>query len=225
MLAVIACVGAWSAPALAQESSNENLVSELRELRPDSPGVELKVIERDRFLQLDNKTDDEVVVIGYDKEPYLRFAPDGKVDVNTRSPSKYVNEDRFGKRPVPATADSSAAPEWEAVASNGSYRWFDHRIHYMAPGVPEEVKDPAQKTKVFDWTVPLEVEGKPVRALGTLNWDPDAGGNDDSSSSVLPIVLGAVGLGLVVAALALTLRRRRRKPAPATGGTPTKDAW
>jgi hypothetical protein len=224
LLALFACLAACPAGvAVAKEQSNEHLVSELRGLRPQTPGLDMKVIERDRFLQLDNKTSGTVLVIGYDKEPYLRFKPDGQVEVNTRSPSKYVNEDRFGKRPVPATADSSAPPRWESVASNGTYRWFDHRIHYMAPGVPEEVKDTAQKTKVFDWTVPLEANGTPVRAVGTLNWEPNQ--DDSGGSSALPFILGGVALIAIVAGLALLLRRRRRAPAPATPEAPSKEAW
>jgi hypothetical protein len=221
VLAVLACAAAGTGSASAQESSNEHLVSELKEIRPQTPGLELNVIERDRFLRLVNKTDGTVVVIGYDDEPYLRFQPGGEVQVNTRSPSKYVNEDRFGKRPVPPAADSSAPPRWQGVSSDGSYQWFDHRIHYMAPGVPEEVKDPAKTTKIFDWTVPLQVSGKPTRAVGTLNWQPN---EDSGSSSALPIIAGGVGLAAIVAGLALMLRRRRRAPAPATA-KPTKEAW
>jgi MYXO-CTERM domain-containing protein len=220
LLAMLACAAAWTGPASAQQSSDEHLVSELKGIRPEVPGLEMKVLERDRFLRLENKTDGTVVVIGYDDEPYLRLRGDGQVEVNTRSPSKYVNEDRFGKRPVPPQADSSASPRWQGVSSDGSYQWFDHRIHYMAPGVPEEVKDPAKTTKVFDWTVPLQVSGKPVRAVGTLNWQPD----EDSGSSAAPLIAGGAGLAAIVAAAALLLRRRRRAPAPATA-KPTKEAW
>lgn len=225
LLAVLACVAACPASvAFAQESSDERLVSELRGLRPETPGIDLQVVERDRFLRLENKTGATVVVAGYAEEPFLRFQPSGQVEVNARSPSKFVSEDRFGKRPVPASANASAAPRWQAVSSDGSYQWFDHRIHYMAPGVPPEVKDPAKPTKVFDWTVPMEVSGKKVRALGTVNWDPTKE-EEDSGSSVLPIVLGGIGLVAVVAAVALMLRRRRRAPAPAVEGKSGKEAW
>ncbi len=219
----LACLAALPAQAAAQETSHENLLSELREISPQTQGLDLQVVERDRFLRLENKTGTRVVVAGYAEEPFLRFQPGGQVEVNTRSPSKYVSEDRFGKRPVPASANASAAPRWQEVSSDGSYQWFDHRIHYMAPGVPPEVKDPAKPTKVFDWTVPLEVSGKKVRALGTVNWDPTE--EEDSGSSVLPIVLGGIGLVAIVAALALMLRRRRRAPAPAVEGKSGKEAW
>jgi len=225
LLVLLACLVAWPGLAPAQESGNrdssKNLVSELRAIEPDVPGLELEVIERDRFLRLRNETGKQILVEGYDDEPYLRFATNGRVEVNTRSPSKYVNEDRFGRRPVPEQADSSATPRWEPVSSDGSYQWFDHRIHYMAPGTPEEVTDEAKRTKIFDWSVPMAVGGRPVRALGTLMWEPD----EESDSSVVPIIAAGVGLAALVAGLGLFLGRRRRKPAPAAAAKPTKEAW
>ena len=46
-----------------------------------------------------NGTGKEVIVKGYDDEPYLRFLPNRVVEENTRSPSKYANEDRYALRP------------------------------------------------------------------------------------------------------------------------------
>jgi hypothetical protein len=38
----------------------------------------------------------------------------------------------------------------------------------MARTVPPQVKDEAERTKVFDWKVPLSVGGRPARLSGTL---------------------------------------------------------
>ena len=107
------------------------VVSKLEGVQPPAQGLDVEVTGGDRFLVLTNGTDKEIVVKGYDDEPYLRFLPNRVVEVNSRAPSKYANEDRYALRPVPAEADSEATPKWEAVSRNGSYRWFDHRIHLM----------------------------------------------------------------------------------------------
>ena len=60
------------------------------------------------------------------------------------------------------------------VSDNGTYRWFDHRTHSMEKGIPPQVKDPSERTKIFDWNVPMEVGGAPVAAIGTLEWVPEA---------------------------------------------------
>jgi hypothetical protein len=209
----------WPGLAHAQKPA-ENLVSELRTIRPSVPGLELEVVERDRFLSLENATGATIVVKGYDDEPYLRFGKDRRVEVNIRSSSKYVNDDRFGRRPVPPRADSGATPRWQLVSSDGSYRWFDHRIHYMSPGTPEEVTDVDARTKIFDWSVPMTLNGRPVRALGTLTWEPDS----DPCTSVAPIaaIAAAIAAALVAAVL---LRRRRRPGAEPRARKAGKEAW
>ena len=183
----------------------------------------LEVVDGDRFLRLQNGARAAIVVEGYDNEPYLRFKPDGTVQENTRSPSKYVNEDRYGRRPVPPEAKSGAAPQWKTVSRNGTRQWFDHRIHVMTPGTPEEVKDTSKRTKIFDWRVPMTVDGRPVAALGTLTWEPDQADSGGVSAGLIA-GLGALALALAVGAL-LLFRRRRGRPAPPRSDKPVEEAW
>jgi hypothetical protein len=197
-------------------------VSELRGVRPPAEGLELEVAGGDRFLALTNGTGRTVIVKGYDDEPYLRFLASRVVQVNERSPSKYANEDRYALRPVPSIADSDAPPRWRAVSDDGSYRWFDHRIHLMERGTPPQVKDEAKRTKIFDWSVPLTVGSAQAQALGTLEWVPDS----DSGPSPLMFV-GAGLLGLLIGAGAYLLVRRQRagRPAASAGAKPAEEAW
>jgi hypothetical protein len=198
------------------------LVSELRGVRPPVDGLELEVAGGDRFLELTNDSGEQVIVKGYDDEPYLRFLPNRVVQVNDRSPSKYANEDRYALRPVPASADSDAPPRWRQVADGGSYRWFDHRIHSMEKGTPPQVKDESQRTKIFDWSVPLTVGGGSARALGTLEWVPA------SSSGTSPLLFAGLGILVLLAgagAVLLARRRRGKRPAPAAGQKPAGEAW
>ncbi len=218
-LAACLCSFAVAPPAPAKDAG---VKSELQGVQPPADGLELEVSGGDRFLVLTNGTGKEVIVKGYDDEPYLRFLPNRVVEVNARAPSKYANEDRYALRPVPAQADSNAPPQWQAVSRNGSYRWFDHRIHLMEKGTPPQVTDESKRTKIFDWNVPMSVGGESARALGTLEWIPA------SSSDTSPLLFAGIGLLLllIVGAVLVLLRRRRGdRPAGAAGPKPVEEAW
>jgi len=164
-------------------------------------GMTAEVLGGDAYLVLDVTAGEQVEVPGYEGEPYLRFGGDGRVEVNVRSPARWLNDARFGALDVvvPPTADPEAAPEWETVANGGRYAWHDHRIHFMSPTLPGDV-DPAARTpqRVFDWQVPLVVDSAPARIEGTLVW--------------LPGPPAAVPLGLAILTLAAGLALGRSGP-------------
>ena len=218
---LVMSVGALGA-APAAMGADAAVVSKLEGVQPPASGLDLEVTGGDRFLVLTNGTSKEVVVKGYDDEPYLRFLPSRVVEVNTRAPSKYANEDRYALRPVPAQANSDATPKWQAVSRDGSYRWFDHRIHLMEKGKPPQVKDEDQRTKIFDWDVPMTVGGQPVKAIGTLEWVPES---SSGTSPLLFVGLGALALLAGAGAVALMRRRRRGRAASPGGPKPAEEAW
>jgi len=176
-----------ASPAAAKDAG---VVSELRGTDPSVAGLEIDVSGGDRFLLLRNGSGKEVIVKGYEDEPYLRFLPNRVVEENVRSPSKYANEDRYALRPVPAQASSDAPPRWQTVSRDGRHRWFDHRIHLMEKGTPPQVTDESKRTKIFDWDVPMTVGGQEVKAVGTLEWVPA------SSSGTSPLVF--IGIAAAV---------------------------
>jgi hypothetical protein len=203
------------------ESYPANYKTEVRALKPPVSGLVLEATGGDRFLRLTNGSGKTVVVNGYDDDPYLRFEPNKVVEVNVHSPSKYVNEDRFGTLQPPASAIPGAKPKWKVVSTNGTYQWFDHRIHWMERSIPPAVKDKDKRTKIFDWNVSLKVDGRPVVAAGTLTWVPDSS-SGSSTWIIVAIVAAAV---LVLAAIFVLLRRRgRAAPRPARERA-AKEAW
>ena len=127
--------------------------------RARCPRVDARVVAFDDRLEIEVEPGHEATVLGYEDEPYVRVLEDGTVEVNRRSPTSYLNEDRFAEVEVPDAADADAAPEWEAVAAQGRYGWHDHRIHYMARDLPPQVTDESVETEVFDWAVPIAVDG------------------------------------------------------------------
>jgi hypothetical protein len=201
----------------------------LDSIRPAVKGLEVTTEGGDKYLVVKNKTGKVVLVPGYDDEPYLRFLPNGQVQANANSPAKYLNAIRFGTPDsvtIPRSALASTKPKWETVAGNGSYKWFDHRIHWMEKNPPPVVRDQSKRTKIFDWKVPAKVGGLPVTLSGTLLWVPAASGSSSgiSGGAIAAIVAGAIAL---LAAGLLLLRRRRSAPAvgPGREKKATEEAW
>lgn len=191
-----------------------NFRSELTGVTPPIEGVDVEILNYDDSLHLTNRSGRAVTVEGYEGEPYVRLLADGTVQVNLNSPSHYLNEDRFGKVEVPASADAGAPPDWRTVDGTGQYSWHDHRIHYMATGTPRQVKDEGERTPIFDYRVPIRVGDRPAAISGTLFW---AGGEE--SVPVAPFA--ALGLALL-ALVAFTLVRRARRGSRDSG---SGEAW
>ena len=125
------------APALAlgkDEPTSKNYQTKLDAIRPAVQGLSVTTEGGDRYLVVKNDTGKTLSVAGYDDEPYLRFLPNGDVQANANSPATYLNAIRFGTPEnvtIPRSALASTKVKWKTVAGNGSYRWFDHRIHWM----------------------------------------------------------------------------------------------
>jgi hypothetical protein len=138
---------------------------------PSIDGVEWAVHGGDELLLVVNKTGEELIVLGYDDEPYLRVGPDGAYE-NLRSRATYVNDDRYGQVAVPAEADPGAEPEWSKISDRPRAIFHDHRIHWMSPSMPPQVTDPAETARIFDWEVPFVHAGEEQVVEGRLDWVP-----------------------------------------------------
>ena len=190
MLALIVA-GLPAASALAH-GGNPNFRSEFRAVRPAVPGLQVQVLNYDDRLLLINRTGKTVLVRGYEREPYARLRADGAVEVNKRSPSYYLNEERYGGTPVPPSASPKAPPQWSLVSKTGRFETHDHRIHWMSKGAtPPQVTDKDKRTKVFDWRVPIEVGSRAcgpdgIAVLGAELRRGRAGGRDRGAGRAGP---------------------------------------
>lgn len=215
-------------PNLTQESgnpindqgSNYNYRSYITSIAPNTPGLSLEVLEFADRLVLDNHTGRTVTVYGYENEPYARVQADGTVEVNTSSPAYYLNQSFYAQVTVPASANAHATPHWTVVDRTGQFEWHDHRIHWMSPVPPAQVKDKGRRTRIFDWKVPIRVGTQAGAVSGQLFWVPEEGTKTPIAAIVALIVVVLAGLTFVV-----FVRRRRRGGPGAPSKEPAKEAW
>jgi hypothetical protein len=212
-LRTFACVVAAAAltlgaPAAAlAHQGNPNYRSVVKTVSPATSGLSVSVLNYDDRLLLKNNSGSEVMVLDYKKQPYIRAAADGTVAVNTNSEAYYLNEDRYGESSVPKGLAST--PAWKVVSRNGRYDWHDHRMHWMGKNDPPNLKDKSVRTKIDDWTVPIQVGGSAGTISGTLTWVP-------KPSEPLPLgaIFAFAGL-LILLFIGVFVIRRRRTAAPA----------
>ncbi|HWJ42528.1 MAG TPA: hypothetical protein VNR67_03760 [Solirubrobacterales bacterium] len=206
-----------ASPALAHEG-NPDYRSEIDSVRPSVPGVSFEVLNYDADMELVDRSGREIVIYGYEGEPFARILSDGTVQKNQRSPATYLNVDRYAEAEVPPGVDAKAPPLWETVDRSGTLRWHDHRMHYMSTGTPPQVKDEGRRTKVFDYEIPIRIDGRKGAVDGTLYW---VGPADTSKTPFLIAGLAIVVLG----GAAVLVVRRRRGDGDDEGGRPPKEAW
>jgi hypothetical protein len=209
---VVAVALLLGAPVALAHEGNPNYRSVVSNVSPGIPGVDVSVLNFDDRLLLHNTSGKDVVILDYQKKPYARLLADGTVEVNTNSEAYYLNEDRLGETAVPK--DLPAEAQWKQLSRSSRFEWHDHRAHWMGKSDPPNLKDKGTETKIFDWSVPIEVDGQQGSITGTLTWVP---------TENAPIPLGAIiGFAVLVIVLALAVfivRRRRRAAAETEAGS------
>jgi len=229
MLALLAVLILLSAGAANAASSNQSPTQEsanpindqgssyhyrtyITSITPKVPGLSVEVLEFADRLLLRNHTGEIVTVYGYSGEPYARVLPDGSAEQNAHSPAVYLNTNFYANVSVPPSANASAPPRWEGVERTSQFEWHDHRIHWMSPVTPPEVKDTGKRTKIFNWSVPIKVGTQSGSIDGELYWVPE------SSKASTGAIVALVAIIIVGALVVLVVRRRRRRRPPPTSG-------
>jgi hypothetical protein len=219
-LTLAAVLLAVSASTALAHGGNPDYRSVIDRVTPKVPDVSFRVLSYDSYFELLDQHGHEVVIYGYENEPYARILRDGTVQVNQRSPATYLNDSRFATAQVPPIADPKAPPQWKTVDNSGTFIWHDHRMHYLSTATPPQVTDKSRKTKIFDYTIPLRVDGRRGAIDGTLYWV------GSPTTSKLPFIV--VGIVVLVGGGALVLLARRRRGGD-DGPKPTeehvKEAW
>jgi hypothetical protein len=213
-----------SASPIADQGSSFHYRSEIRSIAPNVKGLNIEVLEFADRLVLTNHTGKTVTVYGYSGEPYARVQPNGTTEQNKRSPAVYLNTNFYGNATVPSSASASQPPAWVVVDRTGTFEWHDHRIHWMSPVTPPQVKDEGKRTLIFHWTVPISVGAQKGVVAGQLFWVPEG-----SKAPVAAIVALAVIVLLALGFVVWVRRRRARSGGPGASesdsANKTGEAW
>jgi len=207
-----------SGSPIADQGSNYNYRSTITGISPLVPGLKLEVLEFADRLVLTNRTGKTVTIYGYQGEPYARVLADGAVEENLHSPAYYLNQNFYGDVNVPPSASPSATPDWTVVDRTGQLEWHDHRIHWMAPVTPPQVKDKSKRTKIFNWQVPIRVGTTAGVVNGQLFWVPEEGTKTPAGAIVALVVIVLLAIAFVV-----FVRRRRARTPPGPGSSAPDD--
>jgi hypothetical protein len=214
-----------SSSPIADQGSNYNYRSEITSITPNVAGLSIEVLEFADRLVLTNHTGKTVTVYGYSGEPYARVQPNGTTEQNVRSPAVYLNTNFYGDVTVPASANASLPPKWVTVDRTGSFEWHDHRIHWMSPVTPPQVKDKSKRTLIFHWSVPISVGTQKGVVDGQLFWVPN------SSQTPVAAIVALIVIVLAAVAFVVWVRRRRARtggpgsPDAGSGPGEAKEAW
>lgn len=156
-------------------------------ITPATDAIRVSIEGGDAFVRIAVSVGHDVIVLGYDDEPYLHIAADGTVAHNRRSAATYYNAERYGAE-IPESVDNQAQPEWVEIGTGGAWAWHDHRSHWMGSEPPIGL-EPGESLPPQQ--IPLLVDGErvEVEVQTTLQASP----------SIWPSVFGLlIGLQLVL---------------------------
>jgi hypothetical protein len=184
MLLVGAAAGPAAAHAVGTGTEASNYRTTVHGIDQGTPGISVRALAGG-LLELTNRSKEEVVVLGYRLEPYLRVGPDGVFE-NRRSPSTYTNKFRTAPASIPPEFDPQAPPEWRRIGDGPSAGWHDHRAHWTGPDPPAVKANPGAVQAVRTWEVPLRQGDRTMVVRGDITWVP--------GPAPWPWLLAAVGL-------------------------------
>jgi hypothetical protein len=204
---VAAAVLALAAPVALAHEGNPHFRSQVERITPPVEGVSVTVLNFDDRLLLRNASGRTVTILDYEDKPYARISADRTVEVNTNSKAYYLNDDRYAQAAVPK--DLGSRPRWKLESRTGRFEWHDHRMHWMSPTEPPQVRGHEdRRTHIFDWKIPIEVGAQKGAIAGSLTWVPLDGG------PVPAAAIWAFVVFVVLAAVAVVVVRRRRSRVP-----------
>ncbi|MEY3557338.1 MAG: hypothetical protein RL374_44 [Actinomycetota bacterium] len=169
-------------------------VSVIESVTPVLPdGVDVDIVGSDTFVRV-RSVGHDVMISGYQDEPYMHITKTGDVFVNDGSQTTLINGNRYGNVDTSNFVESPT-PVWRKIGTNGIAMWHDHRVHWMSPKQPAPIDTLGT---VVAWKVPFSVDGVTTTMTGTLFLREKA--------SVLWWLAGFVAL---LCAVVLSVRRRR----------------
>ncbi len=166
-------VGPASAHAVGGGPAASNYRTSVRGIEPPIPGVSVRVVDGGNQLQLTNRGAQEVTLLGYENEPYLRVGPSGVFE-NQRSPSTFSNRSTTAPRRIPAEFSADAQPDWRRVSSEPVAVFHDHRAHRSGGPDPAAVQRARGRRQLVtpNWQIPIRLGARTSILSGSIEWVP-----------------------------------------------------
>ena len=169
-------------------------VSVIESVTPALPdGVDVDIVGSDTFVRV-RSVGHDVMITGYQNEPYMHIKTTGDVFVNDGSQTTLINGNRYGNVDTSNFVESPT-PVWRKIGTNGTAMWHDHRVHWMSPKRPAPIDTIGT---VVEWKVPFSVDGVATTMTGTLFL------RDRAS-----VLWWLAGFAALLCAVVLSVRRRR----------------
>jgi hypothetical protein len=164
--------GPASAHAVGGGPTASNYRTSVRGIEPAIPGVSVRVVDGGNQLELTNRGSQEVTLLGYENEPYLRVGPSGVFE-NEHSPSTFSNRSTTAPKQIPAEFSADAQPDWRRVSSQPVAVFHDHRAHWSGADPAAVQRDRGKRQVVTpNWQVPIKVGDKTSILSGSIEWVP-----------------------------------------------------
>lgn len=169
-------------------------MSVIESVTPALPdGVEVDIVGSDTFVRV-RSVGHDVMITGYENEPYMHITTTGDVFVNDGSQTTLINDNRYGNVDTSKFGESPN-PVWRKIGTDGTAMWHDHRVHWMSLKRPAPIDTIGT---VVSWKVPFSVDGVATAVSGTLFLREKAS-----------VLWWLAGFAALLSAVALSVRRRK----------------
>jgi hypothetical protein len=207
-MVLVGGAGAASAHAVGGGPAASNYRTNVRGIEPAIPGLSVRVVDGGNQLELTNRGAQEVIILGYENEPYLRVGPSGAFE-NERSPSTFSNRSTTAPTQIPAEFSAAAQPDWRRVSSQPVVVFHDHRAHWSGGADPAAVQRARSKRQLVtpNWQVPIKVGDRTSILSGNIEWVPG------------PSPWPWAAVAVTITALVLLVNRGGWQPRPLAGVT------
>ena len=174
--AVVAMLATMSLPAVGHEERRADVAVELDALPSALQGINISVHRTlAHQLVVENRTSQQLEVIGASGRSFLRIGPDG-VDADLASREWYQTYTAVGI-PLPAAAqDGGAAPRWATVRRAPAWGWFDLRLRTDRVSVPHDVAHGGRTARIGRFSIPVRIGSEVTEVTGTFRYTPAPAG-------------------------------------------------
>ncbi len=146
--------------------------SEVIGVSPRLPGVSVRLLDLGNRVEVVNRGTTDVVILGYQGEPYLRVGPSGSFE-NTRSPAVVLNKVGATSTTAPTNPAPSGPPVWHRTSEGRSARWRDRRTRWEGPAPPAVKSAPDQRHVVVpQWLIGLRQGTQGATVSGSITYVP-----------------------------------------------------